>query len=372
MLIDEMFSSPSPRNQASHTRSFVGEVISGTPTQTAQVNTDRTKRTIEERSPENIQVSRSVRQRLNEFDMGAAFSIVEESMLKGVQDAINITPESLQACMKQGMETLMSSMRGMMSNISDAIQSERFAREAQEISLEDKLEKALGRISELEATADSLTRLRVKQRTKESIRDTEHKVEESMMALKLMEVDVGRATSDRREIVRKTLDEVRHYVPEEDLKTYDRVIRRTRVIILGKTTARWERDGEEAFSVPTLFQCRDGRDLEDLNTILRSAGYFLSFHWPKEMMEFVGGVREEMGKQGFKNDSHFVKIRPERRGGRIMVKAEVRPKTSTGRFVMKGLWHCPPLVRVFWDDVPHLFVSVLEATTQVAPGIGSG
>lgn len=343
---------PPPTNMAGNT--------GGTPHPPPPQVTERSKRTVDERSPATEANVRSVRQRLNEFDLGAAFGQIEDQLKVSIREVINGTPDQLKECMTKGMEALVKGMHQVMNSVSDSIQTERLAREAAELSMEDKMERMQAKIDDLQATADSLTRNRVRVRTRESIRDMERSVVEAQSALKLLEVDIGRETEDRREIVRKTIDEVRHYVREDDLRFFDRVMRRTRVVILGKRTVRWESGGEEHFSVPTLFQCRDQRDLEELEGMLRSAGYFPTFHWPKEMVEFVGKVRDQLRDQGVRHDSHFVKVRPEHRNGKLLIKAEVKPKVGNGRFVLKGLWPCPPKDRAFWDDVPNMFSSVLE------------
>ena len=352
MVVDEVFTSPN----------------SGTPSRPIQRDSQATnpgregaaaKRTAAERSPNNDQGVRSVKQRLNEFDIGAAFGIIEENLRTSVEQVIQITPEELKECMQLGLQAVMKAMQDAMSSVSDGVQQERLEREAQELRMEDRVEKAEKKIEDLVATVDSLTRQRVRIRTRDSIREMEKKVEEAQASLKLLEVDVGRVTEDRREIVRKTIDEVRHYIREEDVRYFDRVMRRTRVVVLGKSTVRWERDGGEYYSVPTLFQCRDGRDLEELEGMLRSAGYFPTFHWPKEAMEFVGGVREQVKQMGFRTESHHIRVRPEKRDGRVLIKAEVKAVQGQSRFILKGLWNCPPLNRAFWDDVPNIFASVL-------------
>ena len=356
MVVDEVFSSP-------NTNSSTGTPARPTQSVNQPLNQGRegaaAKRTAAERSPNTDQGSRSVKQRLNEFDIGAAFGIIEENQKASVEQVIQITPTELKECMQLGLQAVMKAMQGAMSSVSDGVQQERLEREAQELRMEDRIEKAERKIEDLVATVDSLTRQRVRIRTRDSIREMEKKVEEAQASLKLMEVDVGRVTEDRREIVRKTIDEVRHYIKEGDVRYFDRVMRRTRVVVLGKSTARWERDGEEFFSVPTLFQCKDGRDLEELEGMLKAAGYFPTFHWPKEAMEFVGGVRDQVRQMGFRAESHHIRVRPERRDGRVMIKAEVKSVQGQSRFILKGLWHCPPLNRLFWDDVPNIYTSVL-------------
>jgi len=320
-----------------------------------QVERENSKRTIEERSPVNEAPARNTKPRLNEFDLGEVFGKVEDKLASSMEEAVAVAPVELREAMRAGLEAVKEAVLGIMNNLSDGIRSERLARETVEYKLEERAERLEARLTEVDATLDSLTKNRLKLRTKDSIRDMEKKVTEAQCCLKLLDVDVGRVTEDRREIVKRTIDKVRQYVQEEDLRCFDHTIRRTRIVVLGKGSSRWERDGDTEYSVPTLFQCRDRRDVEELEQMLRRAGYFPSFHWPREIMEFVGKVREEVEKQGFDHRDFYFRIRPEVKEGGIFVKAEVKPKTGTGRFSLRGLWSCPPLDRLLWDDVQELF-----------------
>jgi len=184
----------------------------------------------------------------------------------------------------------------------------------------------------------------------------EKKVEESMCGIKVMNIDVGRVTEDKREIVRTTLDTVRSYLKDDDRKWFDSVSRRTRLVILGRGTRRFDRGGVTEFSVPTLFQCQDKRDTDAMEDLLRCAGYHPTVHWPSEMMEFVWGVKDEVKKMGVSDRDHFFKVRAEKREGKVQIKVEVKHKEG-GRFVLKGVWACPPLHRYLWDSVPNLYKS---------------
>ena len=123
--------------------------------------------------------------------------------------------------------------------------------------MEDKVSRLEEKVKETTVILDSLTEVRLKSRLKESVKEMEDKVAVAKCALKLLNVDIGRETSDRREIVRKTIDVLRSYSPD-DVKYLDRLLRRTRIIILGKGTVRKDNyAGTPEYFVPTLLQCRD-------------------------------------------------------------------------------------------------------------------
>jgi hypothetical protein len=44
------------------------------------------------------------------------------------------------------------------------------------------------------------------------------------------------------------------------------------------------------------------------------------------MMEFVRGARQEIRRKGFNEESYQVRIRPERRYGRLVIRGDVRAK----------------------------------------------
>jgi hypothetical protein len=95
-------------------------------------------------------------------------------------------------------------------------------------------------------------------------------------------------------------------------------------------------------------------DAGDLDVILRRAGYFSAFHWPQEMVSFVEGVREEVRKMGYRESSHYIRVRPEERGGGIQIRADVKEKNG-GRFVPKAVWQCPPLNKDYWEFLSGIF-----------------
>ena len=330
------------------------------PGESVRMDRERAKRTVDERSPEQ-ELLRNTRLRLNEFDAGYIFEEVENRLVKTLEEVVAAVPDPLKEAMKASMEALRVAISGVMSGLSDGMKQERMAKEAMEMRLEDKIGRMEEKVKELDSATDSLTKTRLKARTKESVRDMEGKIRESQCALKLLDVDIERVTDDRREIVRKTITKVRTFCAEDDRRAYDIIIRRTRVIILGKGTSRRMRDQDVEFSVPTLFQCRDRRDTEDLDSIMRAAGYFPSFHWPREMMEFVGDIRRMVTDNGVDDRANFIRVRPEVREGNLMVKAEVRPKSFQGKFTLKGLWQIPPLNRALWDDIPELHTSKLSS-----------
>jgi hypothetical protein len=94
-------------------------------------------------------------------------------------------------------------------------------------------------------------------------------------------------------------------------------------------------------------------DTDDMDMMLRQAGYFPAFHWPSEMMEFVEGARDVLRREGY-GDSYFVRIRPEEKGGEMQIRADVKKKNG-GKFTPKAFWKCPPLQKAFWPMITNFY-----------------
>jgi len=308
-----------------------------------------------DRSPTMVEESDRRRRRLNEFEVGDLFAKIEEGMKSKVEEVVAKAPEGIKDSLRDGMGAVMKAMVDMMNGLSDGLTEQRVGRETLELRLEDRLEKLEDKVKDVTETTDGLTELRIKSRDHESVREMERKVTESMNMIKVMNIDIGRVTEDKREIVRRTLEVTRSYVEDKDKGWFDNVIRRTRVIILGKGTRRSDRGGTSEFCVPTLFQCRNRVDCENLEDMLRGAGYHPTFHWPSEMMEFIWGVKDVVRKTGVDEKVNFFKVRPEIREGKVQVKVEVKAKEGGVRFTLKGVWGCPPVHRYLWDSFPNLF-----------------
>ena len=46
---------------------------------------------------------------------------------------------------------------------------------------------------------------------------------------------------------------------------------------------------------------------------------------------------------GVNDDNSYVRIRPVERDGRLRIKADVKEKSSTGRFILRAVWDIPPI-----------------------------
>ena len=168
-----------------------------------------------------------------------------------------------------------------------------------------------------------------------------------------MDISFGRAIEDKGEIARLAVQIVREEVRQNEVGWYDDILRRSRVTVLGKATVRKDGGFGEYYTVPILVSCKDRNDKWDLEGIVRRAGFFPSFHWPQEMLDFVKEARKEVSNLGFTEDTHYIRIRPELYEGKVQIRADVKPK-SGGNFRPKAVWMAPPACKDYWPQVPNM------------------
>jgi hypothetical protein len=84
----------------------------------------------------------------------------------------------------------------------------------------------------------------------------------------------------------------------DDRNRYDRITRKTGIVLLGKKTKGRTDRGRVSNTVPVLMELQSSQDRDELETLLRKVGYFAAFHWPSEIKEPVGKIREGLVVKG--------------------------------------------------------------------------
>jgi hypothetical protein len=285
------------------------------------------KRNLQERSPGQHEDRRTNRPRLDEFDVGALCEEIDKKMRTGMAELLNKVPDELKETMRNGFEVLLDGLKGVMNGTSDCVAEERKSREADGMRTDDRLKKVEEKMKEMTRAHENVADEQVHSNIRRSEREMEDKVRHANCCLKLLDIDFGKQTEDRMWMVRSVIGWMRDNISNQDVGTYDRVMRRTRVQILGRGTSSVRGNGGKTiYTVPILLECRDRTDAGDLDAILRNAGYFSTFHWPSEILDFVKEAREDVRKLGYEKRSHFIRIRPEERGGSVQIRADIKEK----------------------------------------------
>ena len=115
---------------------------------------------------------------------------------------------------------------------------------------------------------------------KESAQILTEKLRQADRQLKYLDVDFGRATNSRREIVEKAISYMKEDVSLANKKRLDVILRRTRFIILGKETKMRELEEQRIYTVPIMLEFRTEGDKVETEEILKEVGWFPVYHWP--------------------------------------------------------------------------------------------
>jgi hypothetical protein len=306
------------------------------------------KRTVEQRSP-NTEEERRNRPRLDEFEIGNRFDKIAKRMedeVKRIVDGMKALEgdenKELVKYVVRGLNTMTKAVVETMNEMGDAVAEERKNKEDDKKEMEDRMRKMEEKAKENEVRMEAERRARETEKKKESVRDMEDKLKVAGRQIKLLDMDFGKVMNNRKEMVERVVDNFKEDVKLNDRKRLDILLRRTRIIILGKETVGVTVRGKRLYTVPVLLECRNEDDKEELSDILRDAEYFGTYHWPIEIMDFVKAVRENVKRMGYSEDRQFIRIRPEEREGRMQLKADVKEK-SGGKFWLVATWGIPPL-----------------------------
>jgi len=316
------------------------------------------KRTVDERSPQ-MDGARVSRLRMDEFEIGAKFSELSTGMrtefnrlIKTIESP-DLMLDGLKAAVKIGMEAIVGHMEAIMSSISDMESQARRQQEADMMVVDERLDKVVNKVRELDGCCNTLVKGKVEQRNAESKKEMEGKLVAAMCQTKIMDISFNRQLNDKGEIARQAIQIIRDDVRQTEIGWFDKIIRRSRVSVLGKATVRKDNGNGEYHTVPILVSCKDRNEKWDLEGIIRRAGYYPSFHWPQEIMDFVKEARQEVVRLGYSEEAHYIRIRPEIYEGKVQLRGDVKPK-SGGSFRAKAVWAAPPACKDYWAQVPNL------------------
>jgi hypothetical protein len=324
----------------------------------AEVGETARKRNLQDRSPGQHEDTRTSRPRLDEFEIGKVFEEMDRRMKTGMAALIEGAPEEYKETLRKGFDVMVEGMKSVMNGTSDCVAEERRSREAENMRMEDRIEKLDEKMDDLKRMSDNIAEEKMKDHVRASEREMEDRVKHASCCLKLLDIDFGKVTEDRMWIVRSIIKWLRDDIHPQNVERFDRIMRRTRVQILGRGTAATSGrggSGRTIYTVPILLECQSKIESGDLDAILKDAGYFSTFHWPSEMMEFVNEARQEMRKAGYEERTHYVRIRPEERGGELLIRADVKEKNG-GRWQARAFWQCPPMDRNLWELITGIFV----------------
>jgi hypothetical protein len=197
-------------------------------------------------------------------------------------------------------------------------------------------------VKDQEKVVKEVAKAKDKVEIKASAKEMEDKLRTSISQFKVMDIDMGKETEDRKEIVNLGLAEIKKKIRQDHVKEFEELVKDVDVAPLTRKT--FKGTGKNYFSAPLLFTVQDKAKRWKLEDMLRGSKIYPGFHWPQEMINPVKEYRRILREEGRINeDSTYIRIRPVERDGRLKIRADIKDKNSTGRFVPRAAWGIPPI-----------------------------
>ena len=256
--------------------------------------------------------------------------------LKYKQEAEKMSVKSVKD-LKEGMEKMFSSvlipylekntnfMSGLISEISRL-------EEALEVS-EAKEEESVNRIAELE-------KLRETSEVKLSKAEMGKKMEVAQTQVKLLDIDFGKCIDDPKELNKAAKEAIAARIRSDEKEKYDNLVKNAVVQVLARqTTKRKNFNGDsEIWTAPVVLTIQERAARWDMEDVLRKSKMFPTFHWPKEFLEPMKKLKEELKNGGVDDSTHYTRIRPELKDGKWRIRADTKPKSGEGKFTLRATW----------------------------------
>jgi hypothetical protein len=191
------------------------------------------------------------------------------------------------------------------------------------------------------------------QDTKDSEKEMERKLEGAMEQMKILNLDFEREYTDRRTLMREAISKIKEKIGGNDRDEFDRIMKGSRLDILGKCTEIKETAKGRIHTVPVLITCGCRNMKERMEVLVKKAGLIVSFQWPKECMDFVDKIRDKVEKMGFHRKEYYSRIRPVMVEGRVLLRAEIKKKNG-GKFEGFAYWRAPPRNKEYWKRISKI------------------
>ena len=227
---------------------------------------------------------------------------------------------------------MVDALEAMMSGISNGIKSDREVRQEQNRRVELRVATMEESIRDTREKMETMKQAKERSAKKESSQVLTDKLRQADKQLKYLDIDFGRVTNSRREIVERAISFMKEGVALADRKRLDIVLKRTKFIILGKETKMREVDNQRIYMVPIMLEFKTEGDKVEVEELLKTVGWFPVYHWPVECLDFIKEARAEVRAMGYTENSHYIKVRPEWREGRMELKAEVKESRVGGKY----------------------------------------
>jgi hypothetical protein len=247
----------------------------------------------------------------------------------------NPSNEDIKKWMSALAKAQVSNMDEMACMVSEVVEEMDSMQE--EVKTKDKeIRKLKEQLEEQSSVVSSVVVTRDKLEVKTSSKDMEERLRIATTQFKVMDVDIGKETDNRAEILTKGMEAIKAKVRSDMQEEWTRLAEGVDVAPLVRKTAK--PTGKDFYSAPLLFTVQDKTRRWRMEEILRHSKIYPGFHWPQEMMPVLKDYKTVLRDNGVSEDSTYVRIRPVEREGKVKLRADTKAKEGASRFTTKATW----------------------------------
>ena len=169
----------------------------------------------------------------------------------------------------------------------------------------------------------------------------ETQLREGVTKVEVMDLDFGACLTDRKQLIETGKAILREKVRSDLRARFDTLMTQGSLAVIARATAKRAYPEGDRWTAPVLLTVKDRETRWEIEDILRQSKCYLSFHWPKEMIEPVKILRKAVVDGGTSDTINYIRIRPEERDGKLKIRADVKPKEGTAKFALKATWTVP-------------------------------
>ena len=235
--------------------------------------------------------------------------------------------------------------------------------------MEDLLEKAQAREAKANEKIESMERIRESTDIKASRAEMGKKMEVAVTQVKILDLSLDTQTDDRKELMHAVRCRLKAKVKADDQPRYEELVRKSAVQVLANKSVKRKRksDGQDIWTAPVVLAIPDRETRWEMEDLLRRSKIYPTFHWPKEFLDPLKRMREELSKK-IDEDSHYVRIRPVLADGKWRIRADTRAKEGNDRFSAAASWEMPPLDPALRDRLPNWFTPTWAQAPKARAG----
>ena len=215
---------------------------------------------------------------------------------------------------------------------------------------EQKAVKADVKVKEIEKVRETVE-------IKASRKEMAAKMEYASTQVKVMDLDFERSIDEQKEMVKVAKLRLTAKVKAEDQPKFTDLVKKAGVHVLARKTAKRKarESGEDIWTAPVVLTIPEKNERWEMEDLLRRNKIFPTFHWPKDFLDPLKKMREELKKK-VDEDSNYIRIRPAYSDGKWKIRADSRPKEGYAKFAHLASWEMPPAEEATRNKVKNWFV----------------